>query len=264
MEAPAKSGWNRPGRAMAKTATQKSRAMWGILAMLAVIAAVLIGVWWLLPTNESPAALPRHSASIKKPHQMRPAKTVPAPKLDAKPESKDHSAVRKNPEDFVLERPEVQRAASPVNLAKYEANANRIFRTTAEQLISWVASVEPGEMPFPMPELDAKDRENLASILISKNEILDSDSEKLANLKQSVDYAKKEMSKYIRAGGDPDDFLQYYHRELLKAYELRCEAYKQIDAIIDDDPELGREFMKKVNEKFAEQGIKQFEKEEFE
>ncbi len=133
---------------------------------------------------------------------------------------------------------------------------NRTFKTGVEQLMSWVFTVEVGDMPMPIPPIGDDDREQLAVILVSKNEIKDDDSEMAAFAKEQVDYAKTEMAEFIKQGGDPDDFLQYYFAQLRHAFEFRNEAQQQYYDMLEDDPELAEEFAKKVNESFDEKGIK--------
>jgi mevalonate kinase len=72
------------------------------------------------------------------------------------------------------------------------------------------------------------------------------------------------MIEYIKQGGDPDEFLQYYFKELKSAFELRNEAVSQISEVWEENPELAKQFLQKVNEKFTEEGIKLINQEEFE
>ena len=136
---------------------------------------------------------------------------------------------------------------------------NRVFSTSTEQIMSWVFTLEPGNMPMPLPEIDAEEKKNLAAILISRNKISENDSESVAFCKESVDFAKKEMAKYIREGGDPEEFLRYYHNELMNAFEYRCEVESQVSKLCrrQKDRELAREFCERANELLKEKGIRQ-------
>ena len=122
--------------------------------------------------------------------------------------------------------------------------------------MSWVFTVEPGDPPPPIMPIGIEARKNLAAILISKNEIKDSDSDRVAFSKEQVDRAKKEMAKYIGDGGDPDEFLQYYREELKLAFNKRRDAMEQIEEVAEEDPELAKDLRKKVNEYLESQGIK--------
>ena len=133
---------------------------------------------------------------------------------------------------------------------------NRTFKTGVEQLMSWVFTAEVGDMPMPIPAISEEDRKQLAAILVSKNEIKEGDSERTILAKESVDYAKEEMRKFIKQGGDPDDFLQYYFNQLRHAFEFRNEAQQQYYDLQEEDPELAEEFVREVNKSFDEKGIK--------
>lgn len=210
--------------------------------------------------NEKPRA--KTQAKRGKIAEVAPATGKKAVEVKkATPKSKPKSVAEALANIEAVEKPEVPKAKKPVNLSMY---TNRVFHTGTEQLMSWVFSTEPGDMPMPIPNISKKDRENLVSILISKNEVKEGDSEKVAFCKKQVDAAKKEMAKYIADGGDPDEFLQYYYQELRTCFETRREAIRQARNLFKDDPELGKEFVGKVNEKFEKDGIKPLKKEQFE
>ena len=110
-------------------------------------------------------------------------------------------------------------------------------------------------MPMPIPNLTQEERDTLVAVLISKNEILPADNEHVAMAKTQVDAAKKEMIKFIKEGGDPDEFLRYYYDELDRAFEYRCMAVEQVESAAEEDPELAYEVGLKINEKLASEGI---------
>lgn len=130
--------------------------------------------------------------------------------------------------------------------------------------MSWIFTTEVGDMPMPIPPISKEDRENIVAMLISKNEIKDTDSERVKDCKEQVQLAKKEMIKYLKEGGDPDDFLQYYYQELKSSFELRQDAIRLAEELYEEDPEAGSEYVDKINERFADQGIKPIRKEQFE
>lgn len=66
---------------------------------------------------------------------------------------------------------------------------------------------------------------------------------------------KKEMIAYIKQGGDPDEFMAYYHAKLLKDFEYRNEARRVAQETYEEDPALGREFVRKLNEQLGAEGI---------
>ena len=155
--------------------------------------------------------------------------------------------------------PEERSAAYEKSLAKplsKDQPTNRVFRTGVEQMMDWVFSVEVGEMPIPLPRIPDVDYVKLKEILESKNTILDTDSDKVAQSKETVDYAKKIFKEFIDKGGEPDDFLAYYHDELKAAWQTRQVAQNEVMKILQTEPDLAQEYLDKVNASLAEKGIK--------
>ena len=68
--------------------------------------------------------------------------------------------------------------------------------------------------------------------------------------------AKKEFISFIKQGGDPYDFLPYYHGQLVQAYEESKMARKTIIDTLKSDPDIAPEFIKKVNDGLSAKGIK--------
>lgn len=100
------------------------------------------------------------------------------------------------------------------------------------------------------------DQMHLVEILIRDNPILDSDSKKAAESKEMMKIAKKEFVDFIKEGGNPDDFLPYYHGQLVAAHEEYKMARQSIVEIIRNDPDIAVDYIKKVNERLSEKGIK--------
>ena len=160
-----------------------------------------------------------------------------------------------------FEHAQVVQSAPPQPSAEFtpvewDSLTNRIFHSGTEQVMSWLFTCELGSMPMPMPNLTPDERANLAAVLVSKNVILPADNDHVAYAKSQVDAAKREMVKYIKQGGDPDDFLRYYYEELNRAFEYRCMAVEQIESVAEEDIDLAREVGQKINEKLASEGIK--------
>lgn len=245
------SGWNRPSGA-AKPVQKKPSALRGVVAGLVVVVLALAGAWYFLGDSLTSAA-PKETRS-------RTIKDKSYKKLDdisrIKPR-KEYAAKPKTVEE-ALQR--VQEAQEPMKLepmpkVESKPTVKRTFHTGTEQVLSWLCHTELGEPPMPPPPIPETEMENLANILVSKNEIEEDDSPEAANAKQMVDAAKKEMVKFIKEGGDPDEFMQYVFREQMKAFETRNTANEMYEEILENDPEMAREFAKKANEKLAEQGI---------
>jgi hypothetical protein len=245
-------------RKAAKKAGAPSKGC-GLLAAAIVVLVAGIAAWFMWPEETKRDVAEAAERKV----EMTPAERV---SHERKKERKSSETPKSVEEAMVnlrgREKPEIKlRKLSPEEWLRI---TNRVFKTGTEQLMSIVFSTEVGEMPMPIPPIGEEDRKNIVSILLSKNEVKDTDSERVKECKENVAYAKKEMIAYIKEGGDPDGFLQYYFQELKSAFELRNEAISQITEVWSENPELGRQFLEKVNEKFTNEGIKLINKEEFE
>lgn len=143
----------------------------------------------------------------------------------------------------------------------WDAMTNRTFSTGTEQLLSWICHTTPGDFAMPLPPLPEEEKKNMAAILISKNEIKDTDDDKTVEAKETVDFAKKELTQFIKEGGDPDDFFEYYDKAIKDAFARRNAIIEELQAMQSDeegseDPEVMRELVKKVNDALDQEGIK--------
>lgn len=151
--------------------------------------------------------------------------------------------------EFVVERAK----DSPL---RAEPGTNRIFRTSTEQVMDWIFRCEVGNPPPPLPNLPLKEQLHLAEILISDNPIYEGDSDRARDAKETVQLVKKEFQEFIKEGGEPEDFLPYYHGQLVQAHEEWKTARKMVMDAVREDPDIAAEFISKVNERLAEKGIK--------
>ena len=246
----------KPRKAKKSVASVKGRGL--VVAAIIVLGAALV-MWWIMQGEENKAEK-KAGKQERVVNRNKVEKRVPiVVKKDEGVKSKIDVALANIGN---LEKPKIKvRELSPEEWLRI---TNRVFKTGTEQLMSIVFSTEPGDMPMPIPPISDEDKQNIVSILISKNPINESDSEKIKFCKENVALAKKEMIEYLKEGGDPDDFLRYYFQELKSAFELRNAAVDQIRETWEGEPELGRQFLEKVNEKFANEGIKLINPEEFE
>ena len=137
------------------------------------------------------------------------------------------------------------------------ADAAVPYNNGPEQIMYSIFSRQLGDMPLPLPTMSPKDRAHLTEILLDKVPYAPDDTEDIKLGKDIIQQAKDELKKYIREGGDPDTFFEYYHNELSRSFEERKLAMKMVfDSARDEDPEISAEFCKKVNERLAEKGIK--------
>lgn len=252
--------WNRPTEK--KIETKRAPGKWrGAAAGLLAVCAIAVGAWFFFAGGgrDGASAKARGDKAIKDAAPARVRQTpAKSPKQVQKPKTVEEALAN------IAEKPKTEIKRREISPEEWNRLTNRVFKTGTEQLLSWVCQVTPGDMPMPIPHLDDEEKKNLVAILFSKNPVKEGDSERIANLKQDVDYAKKEMAKYIREGGDPDEFLQYYFKELKNAFEYRNEVLSQISELYEDgDRELARAFAKKANEILAEKGIRTVAREEF-
>lgn len=250
--------WNRPS-ANGPT-IQKKRGLSPVVKGLlgGGIVAVVLGAafYFLFSGDDAPAPSTKHQAS----RTIKEATPAPAPK----PVPEEEPAAKPKPEK---PKPKSYRNLSPEEREKqYEkdlaetpipANTNRTFRTGLEQLISWVFTVEPGDPPPPpLPMVSDFDLVHFEEILNLKNEAKKDDDEATVATKETVDYVKGELKKYVEKGGDPQEFLQYYRDQLDNAYQKRKMMQDQVVEIIKGDPSLAADYLKEVNARLAEEGIK--------
>ena len=250
--------WNHPTEKPVEPKKVPSRAR-GAIAGVVVVAVLGLAAYFIFCSDGGQSVDDGAGKDRGRIKAVKPAKTKVQPEEKQKEKSKP-----KTVEEMVAsldDKPKPPIKVRQISPEEWDRLTNRTFKTGAEQLMSWVFSVHPGDMPMPIPALGEEDRRNLASILISKNEITEKDSEKTAFCKEQVDFAKKEMAKYIGDGGDPDDFLQYYFQELKLAFDKRNDAINQLQETHEEDPELAEQLREAINKKFEEEGIRTINKE---
>lgn len=104
----------------------------------------------------------------------------------------------------------------------------RLFSTTTEQVISWIANTIPGSTPPPLPRLPVNESTNIVAILNSDIPLYDDDSEKIVEIKFNVAHAKQLLKEYLAQGGKAEEFLTYYHKELWSSHKEWRDAQKQV------------------------------------
>ncbi|MBQ9739916.1 MAG: hypothetical protein IJV91_03145 [Kiritimatiellae bacterium] len=249
-----KSGGVGSDGANSKLQTSNSKLLL-LVAGLAIVGAIA----WLMLTKE----VPQEKVEIKKERRTGLAKEV-TPAKAAEPMSEPiKEGPPPAPKKISLRDPNLSEEQRTELYEKRLAetplppeSTNRLFRTALEQVMGWVFTTELGDMPPPLPPIPDYDLVHLEEILNQKTTIHETDTDKQANEKDTVDYVKKELKKFIDKGGDPEDFLKYYHDELNSAYQERSMAQQQVMKIMQEDPAVAMEYMKEVNESLAGKGIK--------
>lgn len=232
----------------------------GVIAGLLVIG-LAVAAWFLL----QPADKPEPPKAPPLPPRVRPAAVVPASNRVAKtttikspkPATEDREARRARLRAMTPD----QRWEYVAELAKNrplpaEPHSNRVFRTSLEQTMDWVFTAQMGNPPPLLPKMSLYDELHLTEILISDDRIKDTDSDKVKESKEMMKLAKKTFRDFIRQGGDPYDFLPYYHGQLVQAHEEWKDVRKQAMEIVKTDPDLTSDFLRKANEKLMAKGIK--------
>ena len=256
--------WNRSSEekkvGVEKRGGQRNVHLKGLIAGAIVVVGAAIAAWLLWPEGVA-----RQDATPR-PSRVKQGTDSPVPprriRFDVGKESnpKVRQALESlNGKSAAMETKCLEVAARYAKLAK---KVKPIFRNHSEQLLSWICETEPGTMPMPMPALGEEAREKIVFDLIEKNDPLPTDSEDTAALKGVLKEAKAEMLRHLKAGGDPDEFLQYYDDQLRRCFEYRQEALRQVAELGEEDRELARDFLKKLNERFDAEGIKLISTEE--
>lgn len=250
--------WNRPSAESAAQRQVKKSKVGAWYAVLGASCLVLVAglVWFMMSSDDGAAKQSREKGGkiIKAAKAAKAAKSSP-PTSDAEGQAKKNAEQKMDV--FAGPKPTpIKKAEKPLNLPPVP---KRTFSTGVEQVMSWIFNAKPGGMPPILPPMSDEELKELPSILVSKCEIGKDDSEALANCKETVNFAKKEMMKYIREGGDPQEFLRYYHNELRRCFEWREEAIRQAEEVWNEDHSLGKDFIKRINEKFSSEGIMEIE-----
>ena len=270
-------GWGKNVRAAAsaKAMAAKERAggkVWKRRAtaasMILILAAIVGGgVWWWMQregniVSKQPTT-PKNAALAK---EVKPAA---APVAKAIAETNALASAQMSPSRTGEAVPHAMGASAPVAPSNRvivvendatDPNHKSDFSTGVEQVMGWIFTTELGDSPPPLPDLSAAERKRIVEILLAKNPVEEGDSEKSAEAKEMVSAAKKELMQYLKQGGDTDDFLTFYKNELVKAQEAREDAKRLVREMArEGDDDMTVQFLKEVNGKLAERGIKAVE-----
>ena len=258
-------GWNRPGRNKASAAKAKSSShgvvLWVGIGVTAVLAFFV--VWHWLPKDETATPAP---VKATKPKPISAAKPAPAPvvvETESKPKGDPRKAALR--EKLKNMSPEERREYAFKMIQEREIDltptTNRPFRTGIELSMARIFMTRVGDPPPPIHTtfLPLRDEAHLAEILIANNPVIDGDSDEVKDAKATVEMVKKEMANYIKAGGNPEDFMSYYHDKLRVAFEERRESIKEVARIALQEPEIAQSFYESVNKRLKDKGIRPLE-----
>ena len=239
---------------------------YGILAAIAAVVVVAVAIWFLSahkgkqnePLAQKPATLaPRDAPKVAKSNPKTIEKPS-APQVAVPPQPPKKPTGKLPAPSTLSDEVRAIKAASLSNTVAAVTNARpeQVFKTATEQVMSFIFNAEVGDMPPPLPTLPRNEMEHIEEILNTPNVIKEGDSEEVAAKKQMLEQAKNELKDYMAQGGTPAEFLRFYHEQLKKYYQERQDAQKLVMTMIRDEPEVAGEFMKKVNQRLAERGIK--------
>ena len=134
----------------------------------------------------------------------------------------------------------------------------RPFKTGIKQVMSLMFTTRLGAMPFPLPRLSDEEVSKIWEILNKEVPVTEEDSDDSALCKETVAAVKKEMADFLKqGGGTPRDFLQYYQKILVDAHREYMIASEECEKVREEHPEIFDEFLKKVNKRLQDKGIRQ-------
>lgn len=249
--------------AKASRATTPS-ALKGLWAGLLVIAAGLTA--WVFLRVDPPKAPkePVPEAKSSRIAEVAPEIAAPSPVEVVKEKTVDPEKIKEVKRLQALSKEEREEIAyqklkeKPLDLTP---KTNRIFRTGTEASLARIFMTRVGDPPPPFftTKIPLRDEAHLAEILIADNPALETDSDAQRETKEMVELAKKEMIQFIRDGGAPEEFLEYYHGKLQEAHMVRSEAMKTFMSVAREDPTIASDYLERLNESLNEKGIRAIE-----
>lgn len=234
--------------------------LWAALG--AMVAIGLVFVWRIVQGDNADDGQP------KEPERKKSIKTAPASPSPAHQQEAPTAAKKQVNEDAERERRrEMFGKMSAEEKIEYlrerirnmpipETPTNRLYATGIEQAMDWIFSCKVGDPPPLLPPMSLFDQMHLAEILIMDNPIRETDSDKAVESKEMMKIAKKEFMKFIKDGGNPDEFLPYYHGQLVAAHDEYAMARQSVVEVIRNEPDIAIDYIKKVNARLSEKGIK--------
>ena len=138
---------------------------------------------------------------------------------------------------------------------------SNVFRTGCEQVMAWIFACERGNMPPILPNVTIRDEQQFIDIFTKPLETTEGEDERTKDAKESVEFAKKELFAYLKEGGTVQDFLKFYREQLMNDFHERNDAQRMAMDMYrnGEDKAVCDAFVKKMNERLAEKGIRQFD-----
>lgn len=229
----------------------------------AVLAVVGGGLWWWLGRDESlHSQSTKQSVAKQKPTVAPAASKQPAPKAAAdgkhsKGAVKKPTAKPRPAEDTGADAP------APPTVAAVETNAPATppsppptFSNASDQVIAMALSPSEGGIP-PIPLTPDMEKAFLKS-LETEIVILDTDDEKVKEMKQAVIETRAEIKRLMDGGQTFAQIIREHQHLANENAKLRTDALIELKRLKDSgDIERAVQYKKKVNAAFAQMGIKE-------
>lgn len=190
--------------------------------------------------------------AIQREREVAPEEAAPKPKKARK----DMTREERYQSDLERVRQAQKRQA---NVPQAHKRAPEIFRTASDQILYMVAQMAEGKDMPPMP-LDKNFEKEFAASLKEPIEILDSDSEKVKAMKQSVMQLRQELSERLESGESAVVVLREYEQKMAEDYKTRAEIQLEAQRILDSgDRDGAQTYVLGMNQAFKQMGIKEIE-----
>jgi hypothetical protein len=150
-------------------------------------------------------------------------------------------------------RPYLDQTNRVIRFGGNKTNAPTGFTSRIDFAINQLASTQMG-MP-PPPLIFIPPGEDVKAALERSILVYDTDTEETIEKKAAIAQSKQAMKDYIAQGGNPNEFSNFYHKQLLNAYEERRASQKNaMDLLKAGDKDGAALYVEEQNKKFAEKG----------
>ena len=262
--------WNRPSENKVKVNGEGERRIVrhkGLIACAIVVLGAAIAAWWLC-SNDTGAGETTVHRSVRQIKEVNPAAVATTNRTTSGANEKPPVTTRVTHERW---KPGMR----PPNVPEGEAwkagrtkihgvirqsvNANEtVYHNATERMLVEVFTTEVGDPPVPIAQIPDEDRRRMLNILLDKNPPKEGDAEHVQMQKEVLAQAKKELQKFIRSGGDPDEFFKHYHDELVRAWQRRENTVEEVRRLAreEKDADTMKALCRRINEGLESDGIK--------
>lgn len=236
-----------------------------IAIAMAGLALVIAIITWSLMTPRKPAkALAKSSKTVEKVNTIRTSKSAVKTNAIAKPVVTNEPIATAIAANTTKETG----AKTPTStVMPYPGQTNRVIRfggantnrpstgftSRIDYAINQLISTPLGMPPPPMIMIPPG--EDVKAALERSILVYDTDTPETIDKKEAVANGKQMVKDYMAKGGKPDDFLKFYHTQLLNAYDERRVSQKTaMDLMRAGDKDGAALYIEEQNKKFSEKG----------